>query len=113
MKTQARAAGTERPPRTPAPAIEAHDLVKTYPKGIRALNGLSFTVEPAVPAMLAALEHAGIAVHGVTAARPSRGALSTAPDWSRVLTQGGALLALAIGVTALSVLTFRAYQKSV
>jgi ABC-2 type transport system ATP-binding protein len=25
-------------------AIEAHDLVKTYPKGVRALDGLSFTV---------------------------------------------------------------------
>jgi ABC-2 type transport system ATP-binding protein len=25
-------------------AIEAHDLVKTYPKGVRALNGLSFAV---------------------------------------------------------------------
>jgi ABC-2 type transport system ATP-binding protein len=35
------------PPRTSAvtaPAIEAHDLIKTYPKGIRALNGLSFAV---------------------------------------------------------------------
>ena len=27
-----------------APAIEARDLVKTYPKGVRALNGLSFAV---------------------------------------------------------------------
>ena len=27
-----------------APAIEAHDLVKTYPKGVRALDGLSFEV---------------------------------------------------------------------
>jgi len=27
-----------------APAIEAHDLVKTYPKDIRALDGLSFAV---------------------------------------------------------------------
>jgi ABC-2 type transport system ATP-binding protein len=27
-----------------APAIEAHDLVKTYPKGVRALAGLSFAV---------------------------------------------------------------------
>ena len=26
------------------PAIEAHDLVKTYPKGVRALDGLSFAV---------------------------------------------------------------------
>jgi len=25
-------------------AIEAHDLVKTYPKGVRALDGLSFAV---------------------------------------------------------------------
>src|SRR5260370_25422352 len=28
----------------PALAIEAHDLVKTYPKGVRALDGLSFAV---------------------------------------------------------------------
>ena len=27
-----------------APAIEAHDLVKTYPKGVQALDGLSFAV---------------------------------------------------------------------
>jgi ABC-type multidrug transport system ATPase subunit len=25
-------------------AIEAHDLVKTYPKGVKALDGLSFAV---------------------------------------------------------------------
>src|SRR5256885_15966767 len=30
----------------PSAAIAARDLVKTYPKGIRALDGLSFTVEP-------------------------------------------------------------------
>ncbi len=29
-----------------APAIEAHDLVKTYPGGVRALGGLSIVVEP-------------------------------------------------------------------
>ncbi|HZD38107.1 MAG TPA: ATP-binding cassette domain-containing protein [Actinomycetes bacterium] len=29
-----------------APAIEVRDLVKTYPGGVRALRGLSFTVEP-------------------------------------------------------------------
>src|ERR671936_698181 len=29
-----------------APAIEARDLVKTYPGGVRALDGLSFAVEP-------------------------------------------------------------------
>ncbi len=28
-----------------APAIEAHDLVKTYPGGVRALDGLTITVE--------------------------------------------------------------------
>jgi hypothetical protein len=39
--------------------------------------------------------------------------MSANPDWSRVLAQGGGLLALAVAVTALSVLTFRAYQKSV
>jgi ABC-2 type transport system ATP-binding protein len=30
----------------PDAAVAARDLVKTYPKGIRALDGLSFTVEP-------------------------------------------------------------------
>lgn len=42
-----------------------------------------------------------------------RAAMSASPDWGRVLAQGGGLLALALAVTALSVLTFRAYQKSV
>ena len=42
-----------------------------------------------------------------------RSALSASPDWAKVLTQGGGLALLAIAVTALSVLTFRAYQKSV
>jgi hypothetical protein len=39
--------------------------------------------------------------------------MSATPDWARVVAQGGGLLALAVAVTALSVLTFRAYQKSV
>jgi hypothetical protein len=39
--------------------------------------------------------------------------MSASPDWSRVLAWGGGLALLAAGVTALSVLTFRAYQKSV
>ena len=42
-----------------------------------------------------------------------RSAMSASPDWARVLAQGGGLALLAIAVTALSVLTFRAYQKSV
>jgi len=42
-----------------------------------------------------------------------RSAMSASPDWAQVLAHGGALALLAIGVTALSVLTFRAYQKSV
>ena len=42
-----------------------------------------------------------------------RAAMSASPDWARVLIQGGGLALLAIAVTALSVLTFRAYQKSV
>ena len=42
-----------------------------------------------------------------------RAAMSASPDWARVLVQGGGLALLAIAVTALSVLTFRAYQKSV
>ncbi|MGP7996977.1 MAG: hypothetical protein ACLPKI_06620 [Streptosporangiaceae bacterium] len=42
-----------------------------------------------------------------------RAAMSPSPGWGRVLAQGRGLLALAAAVTALSVLTFRAYQKSV
>lgn len=42
-----------------------------------------------------------------------RGAMAADPDWGRVLGFGGALLVLAVLVTALSVRTFRAYQRSV
>ena len=42
-----------------------------------------------------------------------RSAMSANPDWARVMVQGGGLALLDIAVTALSVLTFRAYQKSV
>ena len=42
-----------------------------------------------------------------------RGAMSASPDWGQVLIQGGGLAVLAAAVTALSVGTFRAYQKSV
>ncbi len=42
-----------------------------------------------------------------------RAAMSASVDWSRVLAWGGGLALLAIAVTALSVLTFRTYQKSV
>ena len=42
-----------------------------------------------------------------------RSAMTASPDWARVAVQGGGLALLAIAVTALSVLTFRAYQKSV
>jgi ABC-2 type transport system permease protein len=42
-----------------------------------------------------------------------RSAMSANPDWSRVALQGGGLAVLAIAVTALSVLMFRVYQKSV
>lgn len=42
-----------------------------------------------------------------------RTAMSASPDWGQVLLQGGGLALLAVAVTALSVLTFRAYQKSV
>ncbi len=31
---------------TPAPAIEAHDLIKTYPGGVTALDGMAVTVAP-------------------------------------------------------------------
>jgi ABC-2 type transport system ATP-binding protein len=34
------------PPNPTTPAIEARDLVKTYPGGLRALDGLSFSVAP-------------------------------------------------------------------
>jgi ABC-2 type transport system permease protein len=43
----------------------------------------------------------------------ARSAMSANPDWARVAVQGGGLALLAIAVTALSVLMFRAYQKSV
>jgi ABC-2 type transport system permease protein len=42
-----------------------------------------------------------------------RAAMSASPDWRTVGLQGGGLALLAIAVTALSVLTFRAYQKAV
>jgi ABC-2 type transport system permease protein len=42
-----------------------------------------------------------------------RAAMSASPGWSSVGVQGGGLALLAIAVTALSVLTFRAYQKAV
>jgi ABC-2 type transport system ATP-binding protein len=42
-----------------------------------------------------------------------RSAMSAHPDWARVDLQGGGLAVLALAVTALSVLMFRAYQKSV
>jgi len=42
-----------------------------------------------------------------------RSAMTASPDWSRVALQGGGLALLAIAVTALSVLMFRTYQKSV
>ncbi len=45
MSTQAQDAGPARTTPHRALAIEARDLVKTYPKGIRALDGLSFTVQ--------------------------------------------------------------------
>jgi ABC-2 type transport system permease protein len=41
-----------------------------------------------------------------------RAAMSSGADWTRVLAWGGGLALLAIAVTALSVLTFRAYQRS-
>ena len=58
MSTQTRAAGPARGTWAPSFAIEAHDLVKTYPKGVRALDGLSF----AVPGR-----------HRIRTARPQRG----------------------------------------
>ncbi len=42
-----------------------------------------------------------------------RTAMGASPDWSRVLVQGGGLALLAVAVTALSVLMFRTYEKSV
>ncbi len=42
-----------------------------------------------------------------------RAAMSASPDWGSVALQGGGLALLATAVTALSVLTFRAYQKAV
>src|SRR5882672_12597518 len=45
MSTQAQDAGPARATHGRALASEARDLVKTYPKGVRALDGLSFTVQ--------------------------------------------------------------------
>ncbi|MGI5199400.1 ABC transporter permease [Streptomyces sp. CA-288835] len=42
-----------------------------------------------------------------------RSAMAENPDWSDVLTRGGALLALAVAAVWLSTRTFRAYQRSV
>ncbi|MEU9786055.1 ABC transporter permease [Streptomyces phaeochromogenes] len=42
-----------------------------------------------------------------------RSAMSDNPDWSVVLTRGGALLALAVTAVWLSIRTFRSYQRSV
>jgi ABC-2 type transport system permease protein len=42
-----------------------------------------------------------------------RTAMSASPGWGQVLLQGGGLAVLAVAVTALSVRTFGAYQKSV
>ena len=45
MSTQAQDAGPARTTPARALAIEARDLVKTYPKEVRALDGLSFAVQ--------------------------------------------------------------------
>ena len=45
MSIQAREAGTAPSPQARPYAIEARELVKIYPKDVRALDGLSFTVE--------------------------------------------------------------------
>jgi ABC-2 type transport system ATP-binding protein len=45
MSTQAQDAGLARATHPRALAIEARDLVKTYPNGVRALDGLSFAVQ--------------------------------------------------------------------
>jgi ABC-2 type transport system permease protein len=42
-----------------------------------------------------------------------RSALSTSPDWGLVTSRGGWLLGLAVAMVALSVRTFRTYQKAV
>src|SRR5262250_382754 len=44
MTTDTAASAPARPAAGTALAIEAHDLVKTYPKGVKALDGLSFAV---------------------------------------------------------------------
>src|SRR6266542_2246495 len=45
-RSTAPARGANRAIAGPPPAIEVQDLVKTYPGDVRALRGLSFTVEP-------------------------------------------------------------------
>src|SRR5262249_16823694 len=44
MTTDTAASAPARAPAGTALAIEAHDLAKTYPKGVKALDGLSFAV---------------------------------------------------------------------
>ena len=44
MTIQTAAPAPARPGPDSTLAIEAHDLVKTYPKDVRALDGLSFAV---------------------------------------------------------------------
>src|SRR5437667_3071427 len=56
--------------------VEAHDLVKTYPPGVRALDGLSITIKPAEVFGLLGPNGAGksTAIRILTTlARPDRG----------------------------------------
>lgn len=59
-------------------------------------------------------------MQGVAAANPvtwtldaARGALADDPDWPHTLRYGGGLLALAVAMVALSIRTFRSYQRAV
>ena len=67
-------------------AVEAHDLVKTYPKGVRALDGLSITVRPGEVFALLGPNGAGKSTTIkilTTLARPDSGTASGSPGTTR------------------------------
>ncbi len=114
--TRGRSSNRSRGKRDPirAVAIDARELVKTYPKGIRALDGLCFAVQEGTIFGLLGPNGAGksttVKILTILAQADSGSASVAGLD---VRSQAAAVLALAVAVTALSVLTFRAYQKSV
>src|SRR6266536_2860699 len=95
----------------PCPAIEARDLVKTYPGGVRALDGLLrqpayvliTLVQPVIWLLFGALFKRVVEIAG----------FGTGADWGLVGPRVGGLLALAVGCAWLATRAVRAYQRSV